>query len=262
MAGIKIGLTGDWRKSARILRVAPVRIRMALDRAVMQEAQYFRTKVIEGFRKQAPGGEKFKPLAKTTLALRRFKGFSGTKALMVRGDLRNSIKVTKKTTALGAEAFVGVHRTERSKDGGSLINIAEVHEFGSNPIVIEVTPAMRKFLAMVFSQELPDFNSGGGAGATGDGQGTMSRGIIIVQIPARPFLQPVIDKDFNSLESRMRFQSRVAINLGGMMGVMGGIPGVPGSGGSRGRSLFSTVGQALARSRRGPGRDPTTGRFM
>src|SRR3990172_2718315 len=114
MAGVSIGLTGDWALASNILRTAPVRLRVAIDRAVMQEAQFFRTKVIEGFREQSPGGQPFKPLAETTLAIRRFKGFGGTKALMVRGDLRNSIKVTKKTTALGAEAFIGVHRAEKT----------------------------------------------------------------------------------------------------------------------------------------------------
>jgi hypothetical protein len=248
VAGVAIGLSGDWRKAARILRVAPVRIRVALDRAVLQEAQFFRTKVVEGFREQAPGGQPFKPLAETTLALRRFKGFGGTKALMVRGDLRNSIKVVKKATAFGAEAFIGVHRTAKNKDGKSLVNIAAVHEFGSRPIVLEVTPAMRKFLAVVFNRELGGFGSGTG--------GTGGTGIIIIQIPARPFLQPVIDKYFNSLDSRLRFQARVAANLGGMMGVMGAIPGIPGLNSSRGRSLFSSVAQAIARTRGGPVRDP------
>ncbi len=255
MAGVKIGLTGDWRRASRTLRVAPVRIRIALDRAVLQEAQYFRTKVVEGFREQAPGGKAFKPLAETTLAMRRFKGFGGTKALIVRGDLRNSIKVVKKQTPLGAEAFVGVHRTAKGKAGQDLVNVAAVHEFGSGPIVIEVSDAMRKFLMKVFTEELGE-QEAGGEGTSGGG---FTTGIIVTQIPARPFMQPVIDKWFGSVESRLRFQTRVAINLNGMMGVMGGYPGVPG-GGARGKALFSSYGAALRRSRRGTGIDPVTGR--
>lgn len=216
---IKVGLYGDWKKAARILGVAPVKVRIALDRAVLQEAQFFRTKCVEGFREQAPGGQPFKPLAPTTLALRRFRKFRGTKALLVSGDLRNSIKVTKKQTMLGAEAFVGVHRTSRGRDGRSLINIAEIHEFGSRPIVIPVTDAMRKYLMMVLKKEL---------GVTGGSStGTFKRGIIIVRIPARPFLQPVIDKYFNKAEAILRFQARVSANLGGVVGIMGGpIPGL------------------------------------
>ena len=252
MAGIRIGLSGDWRRAARILTVAPARIRLAIDQAVLQEAQFFRKKVVEGFRTQEPGGKAFKPLAETTLAMRRFKGFGGTKALIVRGDLRNSIKVVKKPTPLGAEAFIGVLKSARGKDGTSLVNIAAVHEFGSRPIVMEMTPAMRKFLAKVFTQELGSFGEGG----SGSGAGLTQ--IIILQIPARPFLQPVIEKHFGSAESALRFQARVAANLDGMFGVISGVGGVS----SSRRSLFSTVGNAIKRTRGGPARDPETGRFM
>jgi hypothetical protein len=252
---VNIGLSGDWRKAAMILSVAPVKIRLALDRAVMQEAQFFRTKVVEGFRTQSPGGKPFKPLSETTLAFRRFGGFTGTKALILRGDLRNSIKVVKKSTALGAEAFVGVHKNARSRDGKSLVNIAEVHEFGSRPIVIEVTDAMRKFLMAQFSRmgeeeaTTEEFSGGG-----------IARGVIITQIPPRPFLTPVIEAHFDSVESAARFQARVAANLQGMMGIWTNVASVKRT--SKSKSLFSTVAQAIKRAKGGPSRDPSTGRFM
>ena len=79
----------------------------AFDKALLQEAQFLRTKIVEGIREQAPGGRAFTPLAPTTLAIRQFRGFHGTKALLVQGDLRNSITVTKD----GDKVFVGVLRT-------------------------------------------------------------------------------------------------------------------------------------------------------
>ncbi len=88
MAIVRIGKVGDWNRAALILRTAPIRLRVAMDRAVLQEAQFFRRKVIEGFRTQAPGGKPFTPVSETTLAIRRFTGFKGTKALIVRGELR------------------------------------------------------------------------------------------------------------------------------------------------------------------------------
>lgn len=209
---VQVQRVGDWNRAAVILRTAPIKIRLAMDRAVLQEAQFFRRKVIEGFRNQAPGGQRFKPLAETTLAIRRFTGFSGTKALIVRGDLRNSVKVVKRRTSLGAEAFIGVLRSARGRSGGPLINIAEVHEFGAGPIVIPVTPAMRKFLMAAFRQEL-----GGSEG----GAGGVARGIIIVRIPPRPFIQPVADAFFNGPDARLRFQARVAANMGGILGTFG-----------------------------------------
>lgn len=239
MAGVNIRLAGDWRKAARILTIGPARVRMALDRAVLQEAQFFRKKVVEGIREQAPGGEPFKPLAETTLAMRRFQNFNATKALIVRGDLRNSIKVVKKIKPLGAEAFVGVLKSAKGRGGQKLVNIAEVHEFGSKPIVIEVTPAMRRFLAMVFQKEL---------GSVGGGGGGFSTGIIVTQIPARPYFRPVIAKWFDGPDAALRFQSRVAANLGGMFGVIEGAKGV--STGGKSKTFFSTVIQAIQRSKK------------
>lgn len=198
--------------------------------------------MVEGFREQAPGGQRFKPLSETTLAIRRFTGFSGTKALIVRGDLRSSIKVVVRPGVLGAEAFIGVLRSAKSRDGKDLVNIAAVHEFGTRTFLIEVTPAMRRFLAAAFSQELGGLEGGGGG---------LSRGVIVVKVPARPFLQPVVDAFFTGPIASARFQTRVAAALGGTFGGFGS------RGPARGR-----LGAALRRARGGPGRDPVTGRFL
>lgn len=210
---IDIARTGDWGRALSILQVGAARLRFAMDRAVLQEAQLFRRKVVEGFRTQSPGGRAFQPLSETTLAVRRFTGFTGTKALIVRGDLRNSISVIKRTTPLGAEAFVGVLRSARGRGGRRLVNIAEIHEFGTRPFAIEVTPAMRRFLMAAFRQELGPPSGGGGG---------LSRGIIIVRIPPRPFIQPVADAFFSGPVAAARFQARVAVNLGGIFGAFGG----------------------------------------
>lgn len=215
MPGIDIGITGDWRRAARILGTAPVRIRLALDRAVSAEAQFFRRKVVEGIREQAPGGRRFQPLSEATLAIRRFTGFRGTKALILRGDLRNSVKVVKRQTASGTAAFIGVLRSARGRGGQPLVNIAEIHEFGTRTFLIEVTPAMRKFLAAAFRQELGGLEGGGGG---------LARGVIAVKIQARPFLQPVADRWFRGPTASARFQSRVAANLAGFLS--GGGPNV------------------------------------
>ena len=61
--------------------------RPSIDKAMLQEGQFLRTKIVEGIREQAPGGRAFAPLAPTSSALRRFRGFGGTKALIAGGDL-------------------------------------------------------------------------------------------------------------------------------------------------------------------------------
>jgi len=197
---------GEWNKAARILGKGPARIRVAMDRAVLQEAQLFRKKVVEGFRTQSPGGKAFKPLAPATIQARKFKGFRGSKALNVTGSLRNSITVQKKTTVAGVEAFIGVLRTARARDGKKLVNIAEVHEFGSKPIVIKVTPAMRRFLMAMFRGKSKRSRK---KSAPITASGGIARGFIIMQIPARPFIRPVADAHFKGAVAAARFQGRV-----------------------------------------------------
>jgi Phage virion morphogenesis family len=199
--------TGPWLVAHRILANGAHRYRRALAQAVAQEAQLFRRRVVEGFRDQAPGGVPFKPLAATTLKLRRFKGFGGTKALIVRGDLRNSITARR----AGEFAYtVGVHRGARGRSGQDLVNVARVHEFGAT-VVLRITPKMRRFLAVALKGE------GGGNGGGGGGIG-----IIVIRIPPRPFLRPVADRWFNGSRARDRFLARVARNMGGAFGTFAG----------------------------------------
>ncbi len=176
MAGA-IQRVGQWATANSVLGTSVLKIDKAIDIALRREAELFRAGVVKGIAAQAPGGKKFKPIADTTKAMRRFRNFKGNKALIVRGDLRRSIKVVK---AAGGY-FVGVLRSARSSVGRGLINIAAVQEFGAT-IVIRLTPKMRKFLAMVFRQAgLPEPASRSGP-------------TIVIKIPPRPFLQPVADK--------------------------------------------------------------------
>jgi len=111
----------------------------AESKAVLQEAQFFRTKIVEGLRTGAPGGEALQLLAPTTLAIRKLLGGKGTKPLVHHGDLRNSITVVKE----GDGVFVGVLRS--AKSAGPLVNVAAIHEFGSWPIVLKITPKVRAY---------------------------------------------------------------------------------------------------------------------
>jgi hypothetical protein len=258
---VTVLLTGDWLAARRILANAGPRVRRAIDQAVLQEAHFMRGKIVEGLREQAPGGQPFRPLADSTIRVRAFKRFRGTKALLVRGDLRNSITVERDRDG----AFVGVLRTARGRNGMPLANVAELNEFGSRPIVIRVTPKMRAFLAAA----LRGSGSSGGGGGGGGGSGP---GFIVVQIPARPFIRPVQDRYFGDRsEVRDRFLGRIAVILGGDFGGPGGgsegaaiararrVPGGrSGGGGAGGLGGFLGFGTGAG----GPSRDPSTGRFV
>jgi hypothetical protein len=173
---------GDWAAAQAFLTSGPTRVDAALKVAVRREAELFRKEVVQGIAKQAPGDKPFKPLSKRTLALRRFQGFKGKKALIRRGDLRKAVKVT---IAPGG-FFVGILRSARSSTGDNLVNVAAVHEFGAT-IVLRMTPKMRRYLLMVFAK------AGLVAPAAPSTSGPSSR-VIIVRIPPRPFFGPVADK--------------------------------------------------------------------
>jgi hypothetical protein len=192
--------TGDWAKAASLLRSGPLKMRGAIGMALRQEAQLLRKEIVQGITRQAPGGEPFRPLSPLTIAARKLAGFGGTKALMRRGDLRNAVSVVVKEH----EAFVGILRKAKGKDGRSLVNLAEVHEYGKGPIIIPMTPAMRRYLFLLLKRAGVTKKTGGG------------KGVVVTSIPARPFLRPAFDKF--SRGARKRFLSRVArlLKMGGL----------------------------------------------
>ena len=188
--------TGDWARARQLLAAGPQRLRSAIGVAIRQEAQGLRNEIVQGLTSQAPGGEPITPPAPLTLAARQLEGFGGTKALLVRGDLRNSITVIVE----GDEAFIGVPRSARSSGGESLVDLAQLHEYGGSPVVIPITPKMRRFLFALLRQAGKEPTGGSG------------RGVVVVQVPARPFLRPAFEK-FREGASR-RFLERVAQQLG------------------------------------------------
>ncbi|MCP4678738.1 MAG: hypothetical protein GY854_25155 [Deltaproteobacteria bacterium] len=190
--------TGDWSLARRLLTAAPLKLKAAAEVAIRQEAEAFRREIVQGITKQAPGGKAFKPLSQLTLAARRMAGFKGTKALMVRADLRNAIAAIVR----GSEAFIGVPRKGKDKDGKPVIDIAELNEYGSKPIVIPITAKMRRFLFALFAE----------AGVQKRGSLGNAKGVVVTRIPPRPFLQPVFKKLGKGVHER--FLKRVAKRLG------------------------------------------------
>lgn len=188
--------TGDWARARRVFANLGQKVERATDAAVLQEGHFLRGQMVQGITDQAPGGKQFKPLSPLTLAARRLRRFRGTKALMVRGDLRNQITVMRK----GKRVFVGVLKTATGRDGKKLINIANVHEFGE-VIVIKVTPKMRRYLAMLYrAAGIPRVSGPGGGG----------KDVVVIRIPARPFIRPVFERDAKPADVKVRLEQRTA----------------------------------------------------
>lgn len=191
-----ISRTGDWARARELLSNTSGRLKGAVERAMKQEAHALRNEVVRGLTAQAPGGEPIRPPAPLTLAARQLQGFGGTKSLLVRGDLRNAISVI----ADGDEVFIGVLRSAKSSTGESLADIAQIQEFGGPPVIIPITPKMRRYLAVLFKRAGTPRRPGSG------------RGVVVTQVPARPFLRPAWAR-FQQGAGR-RLLERVARSLG------------------------------------------------
>jgi hypothetical protein len=192
--------TGDWSKASKMLRAGPLKMRGAIAMALRQEAQLLRKEIVQGITKQAPGGDAMKPLSPLTIAARELAGFGGTKALIRRGDLRNAVTVVVK----GFEAFIGVPRKAKDENGRPVVDVAKVQEFGAGPFIIPMTPAMRRYLFVLFKKAGVYEKRGNG------------KGVVVISIPARPFLLPAFDKF--SQGARKRFLGRVSrlLKMGGV----------------------------------------------
>lgn len=216
-------MTGSWGAAVKIANQS-TRLKKAIDHAVAQEAHQIRRDIIKGITEQAPGGRAFDPLSQLTLALRKVKGFRGKKILIVTAGLRNSVTVNKKATG---KYWVGVQRSARSKDGKSLANVAAVQELGAT-VVVRVTPKMKKFLMMALRKSgIGTREKGRDRGGrfkkskfVASGAGQITSGVLVIKIPARPFMRPVIERAAsNPVAVQRRFTQRIAQDMGIGFGV-------------------------------------------
>jgi len=184
--GLRVLKYGDWKKAEAILRQGMRPVFSAWGRAVEQEGKFLKRRLTEGIQSQAPGGKRFKPLAPTTLAVRKFLGFKGTKALLVWRHLIKNIDLTKigRRGSKDFQLFVGLYHDARRPDGKSIMELMKIQEYGK-VITIRVTPKMRRFFfaAMRSKSRRKWVGSRGFAGK--------STGVITVRIPPRPVFQPV-----------------------------------------------------------------------
>ncbi|MCG8416636.1 MAG: phage virion morphogenesis protein [Proteobacteria bacterium] len=194
--------TGKWNEARRILRTAQTQFRRARMQATRQEALALKREIVLGLTSGKPGGRRLAPLESSTVATRRARRIRGTKPLLARGDLRRSISVVVTPTG---DAFIGILRTATNRRGEKLVDVATVHEFGKT-VVVPLTPASRRFLmATLRTAEIRPEQTGAG-----------ETGIVVVRIPARPFLRPAF-KQF-SRRAKDRFLRRIAGALTGDLG--------------------------------------------
>lgn len=195
MIGVK--RAGQWNEARAALKGLSVRARKAEMKATLQEGHYFRGKVIKCFDSSgASNNVSWTPNAPAVIAS---KGSS--KPLIDTADLRNSVTVVQEAPVV----FVGVPSKKRRRDGGPLVSIAEVHEYGKI-IVIPVTPKMLAFLH-ARRKELGDPPSSGAGGIVG--------GVLYIELKPRSFLQSTADAHYsNRTVLRDRYLRRLAVLMG------------------------------------------------
>lgn len=162
MSGSLIGivLEGNWKKFLVKMRASPAKARAAMRKASKAEAEHTAGMMRKKFDRVRPSNA---PIT------RFLKGSS--KPLVNNADLRDSIGTSKEDDM---SWYVGVPRGTREA------KLAAVHE-GGITIVQQLTDRQRRFLHAV----LPKV-AGGGAPKGG---GT---GILVIHIPARPFIGPTL----------------------------------------------------------------------
>ncbi len=198
--GVGVELFGDWDRASSVVNSMVGKYQLALKRSTLQEAHFIRGKMLNYIKTSGEGA--MEPLAASTLAVRRFKGKNGTKPLIVTGGLRNSISVRW----IGNDtAFIGV----LSSAENGRVKIAEIQERGAT-FVMNYTPKAHRFLMAAFRL----------SGLAGEESGASRTKILVIRIPARPFIAPVIDKYAKPEMVKARFEKNLAFNMGGILGTV------------------------------------------
>ncbi len=197
-------LYGDWGRAhstlGRIHRTAAKMIDSAVEPEAQEAAELVRKNLETG---GSIGGVPWKPLSVLTIAM----GGRGS-PLQGNGELAGAVEAKRLGTG---KHVVGIPHSATSRSGVPLAMIGAVHEEGATIQIRWTLPRMRAFWAMV-SKGL------GGRGRRDDryvkDRSRKGLGSSTIQIPARPWLRPVLDKlraDKRKLMNRMadRFQRDV-----------------------------------------------------
>lgn len=254
---MELRLDGLWKEALETFPELKRSVPAAVNKALLQEAQDLRKRMVEQFRKQAPVSGTWAPLSPFTLRARRVQGFGGRKILIRTGDLRNSIQIEVIGPGL---VFVGVNRTALTKGGAggqrqasnkkkaikfravspssasgkrmALVNLGLIHEFGAS-FTITVTRRMQRYLFGVLLKGVARAGKDGkakggrdlggrfvkkGAAVGGGGSGRFKVGAkLTIRIPARPFVGPAINA-MTPAQYEQSIAVKIAVILKGKLG--------------------------------------------
>ncbi len=184
---MSVKLVGQWTEAAKRMALMAAKT-VAISGALGTEALMHEKDIKLGITFQNPGGKRFRRISFFTRTARKAQKFSGTKALIVRGDLRAAVKTTGPIGA--TDWFVGIKKTATSSDGTKLVDVALINEFGhKKPIIINVDQkgkngkSPRDYFMALFLK-----------GLTKAPLKASTTILVIRRIPQRPFIRPVQEK--------------------------------------------------------------------
>jgi hypothetical protein len=206
------GMSGPWKPTGDTLKKlgSPALWHEAKRRAVLKECHRLRGIMVLSFNKGGPPGRKWKALSTFTQLVGRMKGKGDRHPLLDTGDLRNSHSVVEEDNDT---FFVGIHRTAKSKKKGgsfSMVNLGLIHEHGTKPIYIRITPKMRWWWRNVL---VP--------GTKGQIRPLKNTTIaIVVRIPARPWIGPIWDMEKDRSATNVMNDTVKNLGIPGLTGMM------------------------------------------
>jgi phage gpG-like protein len=187
---------GDWKRARAVLPGMAAAYADAQKKAVNQEAQLFRRRVVECFKSSGKtNGISWRPNSPSTV---NAKGSS--KPLIDKGDLWGSVTIIKVSDDT---FFCGVPNNARSKDGTKYVKIGAVHEFGK-VITMKITRKQWRWF-MANAKRLGPGNGSGGAKPK-----FRPGAVLTIKIPERSFMRSTRDAHFQTEKSRKRIQGRIA----------------------------------------------------
>lgn len=134
-------LTGNWAGTIAGLKNLEGTLRQELKKTVLMNARVVEAALVLHFQNQDLGWKPLNPLYKK---MKQKKGLS-EQILIATSTMMNSITVDSREN--GNQAFVGVNRQAKGKDGASRAMIGAIHEYGSAKRGIPPRPFLRPTLA-------------------------------------------------------------------------------------------------------------------
>lgn len=188
---ISVSLGPEWpRARERLINLKTISPRL-ISAVMSQGAKRFFEMLVEGIETGKPGGKPAKALEKSTLATRRLRKRSGNTPLSDRGHLARGVKMIRSTNSI----FVGIPANARGDRGRPLLPIALAQEFGAGPTKITISPAMRRFFAILAKESGHVLGSSRrGRDKAGRFRGKGTKGVLVIRTRKRPFLAPTARK--------------------------------------------------------------------